>query len=59
MQFTKCNFKCVPALLKIINEIIDNSFDIAIKTNFKGCNSVSINITSTSVEIKDKLWKTI
>ena len=52
-EFTKCNFKCVPALLKIINEIIDNSFDIAIKTNFKGCNSVSINITSTSVEIKD------
>ena len=52
-ELQKTNFKCVPALLKIINEIVDNSFDIAIKTEFKLCNSISVNITSTSVEITD------
>jgi DNA gyrase/topoisomerase IV subunit B len=40
-------------LLKIINEIIDNAFDIAIKTNFKECNSISVNITSKYVEVID------
>ena len=52
-EFKLCTFKCVPALLKIINEIIDNAFDIAIKTNFKECNSISVNITSKYVEVID------
>lgn len=52
-EFKKCTFKCVPALLKIINEIIDNAFDIAIKTDFKKCNSVAVNITGSSVEVID------
>ena len=36
-KIQKTSVKCVPGLLKIINEIIDNSVDIAIKTNFEGC----------------------
>lgn len=43
----------VPGLIKIINEIIDNSVDIAIKTDFKECNEISIKISSDSVEVKD------
>ncbi len=43
----------IPALFKIINEIIDNSVDIAIKTDFKGCNKVSVKITDEYVEVQD------
>lgn len=43
----------IPALFKIINEIIDNSVDIAIKTDFKGCNKVSVKITDDYVEVQD------
>lgn len=44
-----CNFeyktlKVVPGLLKIINEIIDNSVDEAIRTNFKHANQINVNI---------------
>lgn len=42
-----------PGLVKIINEIIDNSVDVAIKTDFKGCNEVSVKITDDSVEVVD------
>lgn len=43
----------IPGLLKIINEIIDNSVDIAIKTNFEICNQISVNISREYVEISD------
>lgn len=43
----------VPGLVKIINEIIDNSVDVAIKNNFKRCTQISIKITSDSVEVQD------
>ena len=43
----------VPGLIKIINEIIDNSVDVAIKTNFKSSNEISIKITNKTVEVKD------
>ena len=43
----------VPGLLKIINEIIDNSVDIAIKTDFKGCNEVSVKMYDDYVEVVD------
>ncbi len=43
----------VPGLLKIINEIIDNSVDIAIKTDFKGCNEVSVKMYDNYVEVVD------
>lgn len=43
----------VPGLLKIINEIIDNSVDIAIKTDFKECNEVSVKMCDEYIEIVD------
>jgi len=43
----------VPGLIKIINEIIDNSVDVAIKTNFKDCNTISVKITNDFVEVQD------
>jgi DNA gyrase/topoisomerase IV subunit B len=43
----------VPGLIKIINEIIDNSVDVAIKSNFKDCDNISVNITNTTVEVQD------
>lgn len=43
----------VPGLVKIINEIIDNSVDIAIKTDFKGCNKIDVRITDDCVEVSD------
>lgn len=52
-KIQKTSVKCVPGLLKIINEIIDNSVDIAIKTNFEGCNSVSVKITDDTVVVED------
>lgn len=45
--------KYVPGLIKIINEIIDNSVDVAIKTNFKSSNEISVKITSDEVQVQD------
>ena len=52
-RIQKQTVKCIPGLLKIINEIIDNSVDIAIKTGFKGCNQVSVKMTDTEVIVED------
>ena len=41
-KITNKEVQYVPALVKIINEIIDNSVDIAIKTNFEICNLVQV-----------------
>ena len=35
----------IPGLLKIISEIVDNSIDEAIRTNFKYANKININFT--------------
>ena len=43
----------VPGLIKIINEIIDNSVDVAIKTNFKSSNVIAIKMTKDTVEVGD------
>lgn len=43
----------VPGLLKIINEIIDNSVDVAIKTNFESCNQISVKMGGDHVEVQD------
>ena len=45
--------KYVPGLIKIINEIIDNSVDVAIKTNFKSSNEISIKMTDGFIEVQD------
>jgi DNA gyrase/topoisomerase IV subunit B len=51
MQYVEVKY--VPGLIKIINEIIDNSVDVAIKTDFKYSNEISVKIDSTRVEVKD------
>lgn len=43
----------VPALIKIINELIDNSVDVAIKSKFKSSDVISVKMTKDSVEVKD------
>ena len=47
------NFKIIPGLCKIINEIIDNSIDEAIKTDFKFSNKINIKISKDCVEVSD------
>ena len=43
----------VPGLIKIINEIIDNSVDVAIKSNFKSSTEISIKMEKDCVEVHD------
>lgn len=45
--------KYVPGLVKIIDEIIDNSIDEAIRTNFQFANKISVDITNVSVTVSD------
>ena len=43
----------VPALLKIINEVIDNAVDVHIKTPSNTTPVVDVKMTATSVTVKD------
>lgn len=43
----------VPGVIKIIDEIIDNSVDEAIRTNFKYANKISVNIDKHKVSVSD------
>ncbi len=43
----------VPGLIKIINEIIDNSVDVAIKSNFKSSTEILIKMERDCVEVQD------
>lgn len=45
--------KYTPGLFKMVNEIIDNSVDVAIYNNFKYANKIDINIDKHSVTVKD------
>jgi DNA topoisomerase-2 len=45
--------KYVPALLKVINEIIDNSVDEAVRTNFKYANKIKVIVDDNSFEVED------
>lgn len=42
-----------PGLVKIISEIIDNSIDEAIRTNFEFANKIVVNISNTEVVVSD------
>lgn len=43
----------IPGLIKIINEIIDNSIDEAIRTKFKYSNKIKVNISDTEIIVED------
>lgn len=45
--------KYVPALSKMIDEILDNSIDEAIRTNFKFANKINVSIHNDKVTITD------
>jgi len=52
-KFVTKKVEYVPGFLKIINEILDNSIDEAVRSNFKFANKIFIDITNSSVEIID------
>lgn len=43
----------VPALLKMVDEILDNSIDEAIRTNFKHANEITVNVQKNRVIVSD------
>lgn len=47
------SYTIVPALLKIINEVIDNSIDAAIRADFKCGTNISVKIDDSCVIVKD------
>jgi len=54
-KFSWSEYQYIPGLLKIINEIIDNSLDVAIKSNFEYSNIISVNIDpiANKVQVED------
>ena len=52
-KFLLKKIEYIPALLKIISEIIDNSLDEGIRTGFEFSNKIAIEITDTSVSVSD------
>jgi len=47
------NATYVPALSKMIDEILDNSLDEAIRTNFKFANRINVSVTDDKVIVTD------
>lgn len=43
----------VPALVKMIDEIIDNSVDEAIRTNFKFANKIDVSVSENEITVTD------
>jgi len=52
-KFKWTEYEYVPGLIKIINEILDNSIDVAIKSDFKFANEISVEIDDKKVVISD------
>ena len=45
--------KYVPALSKMVDEILDNAIDEAIRTNFKYANKINVSIRGNSITVTD------
>jgi DNA gyrase/topoisomerase IV subunit B len=52
-KFERRNISTVPAIIKIVNEVLDNSVDEAVRTNFQFATKIKLTATSTSVCIED------
>lgn len=56
MDDGKFNFKeytYIPGFFKIINEILDNSIDVYVKSDGKYANNISVEMTDDEIHIKD------
>lgn len=51
LEFSKLNY--VPAVFKLVNEILDNSIDEGLKTNWEKSNKISVDIDKTTCTIED------
>lgn len=52
-KFRYGTVRFVPALLKCVNEILDNSLDVAIDTDFAAANQIKLDITADSITVTD------
>lgn len=52
-KFEYKSISIVPAILKCCAELLDNSIDVAIDTNFKAATIIKVNVTNTSIEVID------
>jgi len=52
-QMIKQSVPFIPGLIKIIEEVIDNSIDEAIETDFKFANQISVSIDKGVITVKD------
>ena len=52
-KFVYKEYESVDGLLKIINEIIDNGVDEAIRTNFKFATSIRVTVEDNKVTVWD------
>lgn len=52
-KFVWKEYYFVPAFFKIINEIIDNSLDVFVKSEGKSANKIDIKMSSTKVTVTD------
>lgn len=51
--FKWVTYEYIPGLIKIINEILDNSLDVAIKSKFKYSNEISIEVGPKKIIVQD------
>lgn len=52
-KFKYSTVKIIPALLKCSSELIDNSIDVAIDTNFKYATKIIVNVDKKSISVTD------
>jgi len=52
-EFVFKEYTYIPGFFKIINEILDNSIDVYVKSEGKCANNISVEITDEEVHIKD------
>lgn len=51
-KFEYTTYSFVPGLIKIIDEIIDNAVDVAIRTDFK-CDRIRVRVTDNEITVQD------
>lgn len=52
-KFAYANTRFVPALLKICDEIVDNSLDVAIDSDFKRISNIRVTVSDDEITVED------